>query len=278
MAVILCVLLIVLAAILSSPVVVFWGVRSYEKEYKSTKVTVTLCEKDEDFGNTGYPFGYVAVVGGIILICLVPMLLLNLAVAKRLFSQRRIGTERRKQVSETLSTISTHKTSLSNVESRNCSDTSGAKWPISDICDENNSRREVSAGNERTTLESEENPPVSTMGNIYSSKNNKRSKTNMVTSSTKSSRVRRKALIMFILTASFMCTTVLYFTMISILGSAGNTVSDLSDRGKAIFFFFLRFYFIQHIINPILYAILDPKIQRGLKLLFIRLVCRKRYK
>ncbi|KAL4216299.1 hypothetical protein ACF0H5_024025 [Mactra antiquata] len=269
-AVVLCIAMLLLAAVIASPVSVFWGIRSYQKVYKNTTITVTLCEKDEAYENTDYPFGYEAMVGGLIFTILVPMLILNVAVARRLFSRKKLGTPGKKKITQTISTISASEISLSCLDS----EINDKRRQIGDASGEIDNKQNDKPGRESETERDEGNATISTMGSIHS-KSSRKKKVNPATAGSKSSRVRRKALIMFILTATFMCTTVLYFTMISILGSAGNIVNSLSDGGKAGFFFFLRFYFIQHIINPILYAILDPNVQKGLKLLFLRLLCRK---
>jgi uncharacterized membrane protein len=77
------------------------------------------------------------------------------------------------------------------------------------------------------------------------------------------SRVRRKTLIMFILTVVFIITTILYLTLLSFI--ARSILDTLSDSGKAVYFFFFRLYFINHVINPIIYGVLDPHFKQVVK-------------
>ena len=76
-------------------------------------------------------------------------------------------------------------------------------------------------------------------------------------------KIKRKTLIMFILTAVFIFTTILYMTLLSLI--AHDVLETLSNSGKAAYFFFFRFYFINHVINPILYGFLDPHFKKVLK-------------
>ncbi|KAL4225420.1 hypothetical protein ACF0H5_016110 [Mactra antiquata] len=78
-------------------------------------------------------------------------------------------------------------------------------------------------------------------------------------------RIRKKTKIMIVLTGCFMVTTILYYIMICILGSPEGIFDSLSKDGKVAFLFFLRFYFIQHIINPILYCLMDPTVKDALR-------------
>ena len=69
-------------------------------------------------------------------------------------------------------------------------------------------------------------------------------------------KIKRKTLIMFILTAVFIFTTILYMTLLSLI--AHDVLETLSNSGKAAYFLvFFRFYFINHVINPILHGFLD---------------------
>ncbi|KAL4238073.1 Neuropeptide Y receptor [Mactra antiquata] len=79
-----------------------------------------------------------------------------------------------------------------------------------------------------------------------------------------STRLRRKTLIMFILTAIFVGTTLLYFCLIASLAEAGHFVASLSMAERAVLFFFLRLYFVNSVINPVLYGFLDPRFRRAL--------------
>ncbi|KAL4222605.1 putative G-protein coupled receptor 19 [Mactra antiquata] len=67
------------------------------------------------------------------------------------------------------------------------------------------------------------------------------------------------------ITIFFFITVCLYFTMTSILGNANNVFDHLTNSGKVAYFFFLRFYFIHHVLNPFIYAIYDRIIRYEIK-------------
>ena len=77
-------------------------------------------------------------------------------------------------------------------------------------------------------------------------------------------RLRRKTLIMWILTIVFIITTVLYFAMISHVADSQDYVSTFTISERAAWLFFLRLYFINSVLNPILYGFLDPRFKRAL--------------
>ncbi|XP_060585712.1 uncharacterized protein LOC132741539 [Ruditapes philippinarum] len=77
-----------------------------------------------------------------------------------------------------------------------------------------------------------------------------------------SSRVRRKTLIMFILTLIFIATTILYLTLLSFIARSDDILQDMSNGDKAVYFFFFRLYFLNHVINPIVYGLLDPRFKK----------------
>ncbi|KAK3611668.1 hypothetical protein CHS0354_012040, partial [Potamilus streckersoni] len=79
------------------------------------------------------------------------------------------------------------------------------------------------------------------------------------------SRVRKKTIIMLILTSVFVVTTILYVILLSLIANEGTFLQNLSNNQKVFFFFFLRLYFVNSVINPILYGMLDPRFRQGLK-------------
>ncbi|KAL4216298.1 hypothetical protein ACF0H5_024024 [Mactra antiquata] len=323
-----CFLVIFIASIVAAPIVEFWGVRTYLKTYKNTTILVTTCEKDERYEDTKYPFGYTAVVGGIIFNFLVAMFVLNVVVAKKLIYERRKGllAKKTKPVSasrtnsieiasatvsevnfeitsdvDTNNQLSMNENILKSDDNMQCENKPGftigniydgngitGNAPLSSVPTGNMSAinastekapaAKVPIGNVSTGNARASNVPTGNVstGNASERKTSVKSGKKLTQSEVNAQRIRRKALIMFILTSTFICTTIMYFTMVSILGSAGNIVNGLTGEGKMVFFFFLRFYFIQHIINPFLYVCLDQQIKQGIVKLFRTLFCCKK--
>ena len=81
-------------------------------------------------------------------------------------------------------------------------------------------------------------------------------------------RRKRKTLIMLILTSVFIVTITVYIVLITLVAANNGIHKKLSNTEKGLFFFFLRIYFVNCVINPILYGLMDPRFRRGLKRLF----------
>ena len=81
-------------------------------------------------------------------------------------------------------------------------------------------------------------------------------------------RRKRKTLIMLILTSVFVVTMTLYIALLSLVAEKNNILKRICNTEKVVFFFFWRIYFINCIVNPILYGVMDPRFRTGLKRLF----------
>ena len=79
----------------------------------------------------------------------------------------------------------------------------------------------------------------------------------------------QKTWIILILTSVYIVTTILYISLVSRIAEKDGILRKLSDSEKAVYFFFLRLYFINSVINPILYGIMDPRFRGGVKLLIL---------
>lgn len=80
--------------------------------------------------------------------------------------------------------------------------------------------------------------------------------------------IKRKAMITLILTSVFVITTSLYVVLITIVSQKSNILRTLPNSEKVIFLFCLRLYFINSVINPVLYGLADPRFRQGLSRLF----------
>lgn len=78
-------------------------------------------------------------------------------------------------------------------------------------------------------------------------------------------RIRRKTKIMLALTACFFVTAILYLTLLDIIARSGEQLESLSNNQKAVYFFFFRFVFINHVINPLVYGFWDATFRRFLR-------------
>ncbi|KAL4232208.1 hypothetical protein ACF0H5_009783 [Mactra antiquata] len=295
-AIILCAIIYFCALILALPVSIFWGTHSYKHTYMNTTIEVTVCEKDEQFEHTNKPLHYSLSFEIIVSVCLFIMFVLYILVARKLFQDKRV----RKGHKTTNKEITTMSTMLPGIPADNSSEPSstdalGTKRDLpskvqpsfvsisSDNC--------LSSGAEEPSLSSVKPTPnkksspypvLSDTDDGYTSgsdfgflkkggKLTPQSGTNVHKKSNRlkriskqgiSKRVKRKTLIMFILTIVFILTTILYMTLLSFIARSDDILQHMSPGGKAIYFFFFRLYFINHVINPVVYGILDPKFRK----------------
>ena len=80
-------------------------------------------------------------------------------------------------------------------------------------------------------------------------------------------RKKRKTIIMLVLTTAFNVTMSVYVILVSLVAEK-NTLQTLTNSEKAIYFFFLRLYFINYLINPFLYGVMDPRFRNGVREMF----------
>ena len=77
--------------------------------------------------------------------------------------------------------------------------------------------------------------------------------------------LKRKTEIMLILTTVFTVTIIIYLVLSSFVATQDGILKQLTRSQKVIFFLFWRLYFINCIINPVLYGLMDPRFRNGLK-------------
>ncbi|XP_053406415.1 muscarinic acetylcholine receptor M3-like [Mercenaria mercenaria] len=258
-----CGIIYVIAFILAVPVYFFWGTHANEKIYKNTTVTVTICEKDEEWLKTNHPLQYSVTVVVIISLCLVLMFVLYVFVARRLLMNKRFRTYTSEQRSS--KTSSSIETSPDPIEINSTPDVSESDFSrredrkssnlnVQD-CDRNIAGNAGRPESRESTLSGvsvdDDQDPREKRNKISTHHSNPRHSG----SHDMASRVRRKTLIMFILTVVFIITTILYLTLLSFI--ARSILDTMSDSSKAVYFFFFRLYFIKHVIYPIIYGVFD---------------------
>lgn len=94
---------------------------------------------------------------------------------------------------------------------------------------------------------------------------------------TKSLPLKRKTKIMLVLTTVFNVTIIIYLVLSCLVANQESILKELTKREKVIFFLFWRFYFINCVINPVLYGLMDPRFRKGVKEIFhLKTLSRKR--
>ncbi|XP_060599041.1 D(1) dopamine receptor-like [Ruditapes philippinarum] len=273
-AIFLCGVIYAVSFIIALPVAFFWGIHNAEQEYKNRTITITVCEKDEQYTGTDHPLRYSLAVEGIISVCLVLMFVLYIFVTRKLVSGKGNAGGKPKVI-VTLSSTQTGASSDVNMKndielsSRQETSDAGYSSGVENKPKKTKFNYISSDGGLTTDEEEDSSSRIATLR--VPGLNFANSKTDKERSNTTKShalrrkrsvglRVRRKTKIMVILTVSFIITTILYLTLLSFI--AENILKDLSGGLKAVYFFFFRLYFINHVINPIIYGVLDPHFKK----------------
>jgi len=274
---VICLLIYLTALFIALPVAILWGTSSHTKIYKDQVITITVCEKAQAFVDTVYPVTYVVTMQTVVVVCLLAIFVLYIFVAKKLImcrTKRRHSTENVVSFSQTNGTVAT-----SHIDQREhvVEDISVQEFPSSSesqthnhvakfnkavqTCDTNKELRTHNRTEVTSTISNEERGALRAAP--------RRLHQNFITSPARqrmadTARVRRKTLIMFILTVIFIVTTILYLTLLAFIASSDDILQDMSDSGKATYFFFFRLVFINHVINPFIYGFLDTQFISGM--------------
>ena len=256
-----CLGLYVISAVLSVPVPFFWGLHVEERTFNNVTFNVTKCEKDQEFLYSSLPVYYTYSVYTIAGVFLIVMFVLYFKIAKVLFQQKRkTNVSSKAKLNEC-----TESDNDSEVDRRYVSSQGDEYFhgiyigPITvvpgNFVKENNN--EYSGDDIETSDQITDNDRV-TCAPEQGIKEIPRSK-----SINFRSNVRRKTLITIILTVIFMVTTIVYFALLLLITE--NYLVDLTFTQRSIYFFFFRLYFINHVINPIVYGILDTQFKTAIK-------------
>ncbi|XP_060581917.1 cholecystokinin receptor type A-like [Ruditapes philippinarum] len=242
----LCVCCLVISAIVSTPLLLFWGTQTYLYDFKGENVTVSVCEKSGDYAETMYPLLFIT--GAFLVpisIMIVVLMTLNFTIACRLFGGS-IRTEK--------PTISEKQSSKRTIQMQELS---------TDILSTDEEFTDDLKG------DPEKSAKVSTIKTPSEQKNRnsprkRRRRRPEIGGSSKFQR-KHKTMIMLILTSIFAVTMATYIIFISFVAKPNGILKEMSDSTKPVFFFFWRLYFVNSVVNPILYGFMDPGFRSGFK-------------
>lgn len=266
-ALILCFMLLAIAFVIAFPVALLWGTHSYLEHYNGTTVAVTICEKDAKYKCTDSPLVYTIVTETITTCIMFVMFVLYIFVCRKLLKTKDTSAGASSPAGNGHHKVESEATLSGGVTSDDEYATQPSAENTQDVTNSNtltDTGKEGKADNNRQELF--QPLPInknSSQTNFLSVVASKPEKIKQPIGNTHARRVRRKTLIMFILTAVFIVTTILYLTLLNLI--ANDVLLSLSQHQKSAYFFFFRLYFINHVINPILYGLLDPHFRRILK-------------
>lgn len=274
----------VVSFIYTSPAIIFCGPQTYDMDFKGGNVTVTICLKDDTYKNTSWPssvmnYGYVTPNVAIMVI----VLILYGLIAKSIF--KRTDQKRMQQKISTLNRTMTY-----SKERQNAFENSETWNELSIVDSEFGTLRHSVGEGQRQSKEfsitpegtidrsirtdlpcsSLQVPKLKKRRVIKSSPRIRRRRQNSknyakVVRRRSYARLRRKTLIMFILTIFFIVSTSLYFTLASQMSDKGVFFKNMSLLQEIIVMFFFRFYYFNSLINAMVYGLLDPRFRRAVR-------------
>lgn len=330
----LCGISFILSLFVSIPVTIFWGKQTYMYEVNGANLTVSVCEKSDQYADGIYPLVY---IGSVYVLPVSFMIFvagsLNFLTAKILFGHNTLEVRSRR-----LSISATTLTSISFERDFNCTlgktkatsedegrpdtansshhDPDSLQYPRSshatESCDRlapvlENKHADINRQNSLNSCDTISNVPRTRTGSLENcstkvdtengkvsyNKNDKKNNNNNVEGemkaccsdnseecskpqdhkreSSKKSRClksgahrKQKTVIMLVLTAVFVFTMSTYIILTSFVAKPDGILKVLSNSQKVVFFFFWRLYFVNSVINPILYGFMDPRFRSGL--------------
>ena len=298
---------IILSSIVSIPITILWGKQTYIYEVDGVRLNVSICEKSETYANDIYPFIYILCVYILpIGFMMASVCVWNALIGRKLFckmyrtgvscyNRNTIRRERmtrnisassdisrissasfgiRKMLCYTASVVSTHNLQEGKRQLRSLHEDSFVTLSAVSL-QEVPIARSVSSTSMENQSTSETTSPCREPSSRQDSESSGCSAANEgriaareLSSEGGAIRRKPKTFIMLVLTSVFIVTMTLYIALLSLVAETNNILRELSNTKRVVFFFFWRFYFINCVINPVLYGVMDPRFRKGLKRIF----------
>lgn len=283
---------ICLSLFVAAPVLILWGRQTHVLNVDGLKMNVTICEKSEIYEKEIYPFIYIVCVYTFpIGIMTTTMCVLNLVVARSLFCNSSMNVGRSDRIVTYQN--STQRPQTTNVSRAKPIDTKKSRditlnkrycmknlELLSDVIVD--STYKWTKRNTPLVLlplnrlsHSEDNKPVFGAANktnrargrcsVSVSMSKDKIVSSIIRHDNKVNQMRRKTILMLILTSVFVITLSIYMVLISLIARKDTEIWKLSNTEKVTYLFFLRLYFINSVVNPLLYGLADPRFRQALK-------------
>ncbi|KAH3788536.1 hypothetical protein DPMN_166681 [Dreissena polymorpha] len=274
-----CIIILMFAAVLSSPAVVLWGIYTFN----TTNVSVTVCDIDERFVKTGI-HQYVIIASGaiVILVAIVTMLfyvMLFFNFHRSFFKRKRKfelcktcirdvpneNIEANDNFVSDANSQTTERNSIKHKQTDTTSEDYSSQGSIESFMNLHNSNKQT------TIQESIQLQTISFLSTRHQTKvqtnandENKHDIMNSISSEVKSKRkfskqwrLRRSSKVTLTVSIIFSLTLFLFAGLQIFLGKDEQKFHKMSDSNKGLFFFGVRFVFINHVINPFVYWSMD---------------------
>ena len=289
----LCVGSVILSVIMTSPIPILFGIQHENITYQGETVEITSCEKDDAYKDTLLmPIYLIALYYSPIAAFMITTTFLYSLILKKIFSKDFLRSAYSTPCKHTI-VRNAEDVSYDECHNRN----SNEMDPNIQESHETNPREadielvQVSEQNgiDHDTIIAKENPQVEhshktirkentttvngQMETVVDNEIHTDQLTNSVTDtrvhkfrrcSVSKHRITRKTVIMLVVTLVFNVTMVIYFCALFLIVRRQHMFAVVDTGTAAIFFLFWRIYFINHVINPVVYGLLDYRFREAL--------------
>ena len=266
-----CFILFIVSVLLATPVTILWGKQTDVLTVEDYNVTVTRCDRANAYKNTKWPTIYAMAI--LILPTIIYMIITGvfyaLILKEILFGNLALKNIRRKY-SQSVSLIArsqSHPPLQRDDSSQISCGESTTTISITQVNQKDIPDNQKDSSQKKFQNESDEE--IKSMPQVVSTRRKSSVAKHGSRMQDAKMRLRTKTLIMFVLTVVFACTAFLYFALLA----KGMKTEEFIHQSKAKTVFYLlamRFYFVNHIINPFVYSLMDERFRQKFKEIFYK--------
>ena len=284
----LCVASVIIAIMITSPIPILFGIQNENITYQGKIIEITSCEKDDAYKDTTFMLVYLIILYYLpIATFMVTTTFLYILILRKIFSKRFMTNTYTTSCKQEpiqndgnvcFNAYNNKKDNETKLDSQNIHE---RDQPDKELIDASELRH-----TDCNHIMSVENAQTEHYGQTSADDNhlvNGRTDTetdndlhtDQLTNSTtqvhryqrlsvSKHRITRKTVIMFVVTLIFNVTMLIYFCALFVIVCRKHIYSFVDTGSAAIFFLFWRLYFINHVINPIVYGLLDYRFREAL--------------
>ncbi|KAL3866818.1 hypothetical protein ACJMK2_044081 [Sinanodonta woodiana] len=262
-------------SLLAIPRGIFWGKHTYNLTEGNTTFSVSTCEKGDDFKNSTLPSYYtkgvyvpvnVIMMGAnVILYCIIGRKIVSVNKQMIIYRLSRRNKKRPKPSQDTAEISEHNPDTLANSDGYPEADnnrrvttiTPTSSHVIRTVSGTSSSSDRCLLQANSTNMSKEQ--LLKALTKLTQSELKVKKKKRPMTHSS------RKTLTVFIMVLVYVITTTVYLSLLSVISGTDNFLQTLTITEKTVSLFFFRLYFINSVINPILYGVMDHRFSSFLK-------------
>ncbi|KAK3604666.1 hypothetical protein CHS0354_009277 [Potamilus streckersoni] len=263
-------------SLVAMPRGMLWGKHTYNVTNGNATFLVSICEKADDFKDSDYPSIYtngvyvsiniIMMATNVILYCIIGRKIVSVnkqMIIYRLSRKRRT----RPKPSQDTAEISEHNRYHDN-STNSEGYTDADKFRVTSVNPNSSQVLHTVSGtsslSDRSLLQVNstnitKEQLLKALSKLSKSEVKKKKKKRQMNHSS------RKTLIVFIMVLVYVITTTAYLSLLSVISNTQNILQKLTMTERMVYLVFLRLYFINSVINPFLYGIMDHRFSSFLK-------------